>query len=91
MNVPPPGLAAFAESLAQLDAEIAAAEAVGNDVPAEARLMAARLRDLVAALGELTSSLEPTTQSDTPPSGGAPPPGATPPSGAGQADMGDPL
>jgi len=54
----PPGLLAFAESLAQLETRIAAADADGSDVPPEARQMLVKLRDLVAALTDLGSSFE---------------------------------
>lgn len=54
----PPGLPAFADSLAQLEAQIAAADASGDIVPPEARQMAAKLRELVTALGDLTSTLD---------------------------------
>lgn len=52
----PPGVPAFADSLAQLEAQIATAESRGEPVPPEARIIAAKLRDLVAALADLTSS-----------------------------------
>jgi hypothetical protein len=55
----PPNLSAFSDSLAQLEAQIAAADASGEEVPIEARQMAEKLRELVNALGELTSSLNP--------------------------------
>jgi hypothetical protein len=58
----PPGIPEFAESLAKLEAQIAAADALGNAVPPEARQMAAKLRELVdalGALGALTSTLQP--------------------------------
>ena len=53
----PPGIPAFADSLARLEAQIAAADAAGESVPPEARQMAAKLRELVDALGALTSTL----------------------------------
>jgi hypothetical protein len=55
----PPGLLAFAESLAQLETRIAAADADGSDVPPEARQMLVKLRELVVALADLGSSFEP--------------------------------
>ena len=54
----PPGLPAFAESLSQLEARIAVADAGGDAVPPEALQMVVKLRELVAALGDLTSSLD---------------------------------
>jgi hypothetical protein len=61
----PPGLLAFAESLAQLETRIAAADADGSDVPPEARQMLVKLRELVAALGDLGSSLDAARQPET--------------------------
>ena len=60
----PPGLPNFADSLAQLEERIAAADAGGDEVPPEARQMVVKLRELVAALGDLTSTLDvsPTTE-----------------------------
>lgn len=49
---------AFGSSLAALQAEIAASDARGADVPPEAREMVARLREVVEALDGLTASLE---------------------------------
>jgi hypothetical protein len=60
----PPGVAAFADSLAQLEAQIAAADESGESVPLEARQMAVKLRELVNALGDLTSTLEPPSGTD---------------------------
>lgn len=62
----PPGIPAFADSLAKLEAQIAAADAAGEIVPPEARQMATKLRELVDALGALTSTLpaSPTTNDD---------------------------
>lgn len=54
----PPGLPTFAESLAQLETRIAAADADGSAVPPEARQMLVKLRELVAALGDLGSSFD---------------------------------
>ncbi len=53
----PPAIATFADSLAKIEAQIATADAAGDDVPPEARELAIKLRDLVDALGALTSSL----------------------------------
>ena len=61
----PPGLPAFAESLAQLETRIAAADADGSDVPPEARQMLVKLRELVAALVDLGSSFEAPRQPET--------------------------
>jgi hypothetical protein len=58
----PPGASAFADSLAQLEAQIAAADARGESIPPEARQMAEKLRELVNALGDLTSTLTPSVQ-----------------------------
>ena len=55
----PPGVPAFADSLAQLEAQSASAESRGEPVPPEAHIIAAKLRDLVAALADLTSSFSP--------------------------------
>jgi hypothetical protein len=65
----PPGIPAFADSLAKLEAQIAEADAAGNDVPPEAREMAKKLRELVDALGALTSTL-PSAHLAEPPAGG---------------------
>lgn len=65
----PPGLPNFADSLAQLEARIAAADAGGDEVPPEARQMAVKLRELVAALGDLTSTLDVSPRSDDGPFG----------------------
>jgi hypothetical protein len=46
------------DAVAELEAFIAEAEARGETVPAEAHMMLARLRELMAALRGLTSSLE---------------------------------
>jgi hypothetical protein len=48
---------AFSVSLAALQAEIAASEARGAAVPAEAHEMVERLREVVAALDGLTASI----------------------------------
>lgn len=53
----PAELAAFTRSLAELEGRIATADAGGADVPPEARAMLTRLRELVQALNDLTSTL----------------------------------
>ena len=55
---------AFSASLVALQAEIAATEARGAPVPAEAHEMVMRLREVVEALDGLTASIE-----RTPPAG----------------------
>lgn len=65
----PPGLPNFADSLAQLEARIAEADAGGDEVPPEARQMAVKLRELVAALGDLTSTLDISPNTDGTPLG----------------------
>ena len=68
----PPGVAEFSDSLAQLEAQIAASDAAGELVPPEARQMAAKLRELVDALGDLTSTLAaPSADGTAPPTGEA--------------------
>jgi hypothetical protein len=47
----------FADSLAELEARIAAADAGGEPVPSEARQMLEKLRDLISALGGLSATL----------------------------------
>jgi hypothetical protein len=47
----------FADSLAELEARIAAADAGGQPVPPEARQMLEKLRDLIAALSGLSATL----------------------------------
>jgi hypothetical protein len=47
-----------ADPVAELEAYIAQTEARGEPVPAEARLMLARLRELMDALRSLTASLD---------------------------------
>jgi hypothetical protein len=47
----------FADSLAELESRIAAADAGGEPVPPEARQMLEKLRDLIAALGGLSATL----------------------------------
>lgn len=47
----------FADSLAELESRIAAADAGGEPVPAEARQMLEKLRELIAALGGLSATL----------------------------------
>jgi hypothetical protein len=68
----PPGAAEFSDSLAQLEAQIAASDAAGDLVPPEARQMAVKLRELVDALGDLTSTLGAPSADDALPI--APPP-----------------
>ena len=50
---------AFAKSLAEMEAHIKDAEARGEDVPSQAYLLVARLRELINALQELDGSLKP--------------------------------
>ena len=61
--------------VAELEAFIAQTEARGEPVPPEARVMLARLRELVAALRDLTDSFggrpaAPTPESEREPDGG---------------------
>jgi hypothetical protein len=49
---------AFARSLAEMEAHINDAEARGEDVPSQAYLLVARLRELINALQELDGSLK---------------------------------
>jgi hypothetical protein len=66
----PPGVAEFSDSLVQLEAQIAASDAAGDIVPPEARQMAVKLRELVDALGDLTSTLSaPSGDGALPPTG----------------------
>ena len=53
-----PGSPAGADPVAELEAFIARTEASGEPVPPEARVMLARLRELMDALRSLTDSLE---------------------------------
>lgn len=50
-------LDSFREHAASLEAQIAAAEAAGDEVPAEARIILASLRDLARAVEGLRSTL----------------------------------
>jgi hypothetical protein len=54
---PSPDRSPLADSLAELEDYIAQAEARGEPVPPEARVMLERLRELMAALRGLTESL----------------------------------
>lgn len=49
----------FAKPLAEMEAHIKDAEARGEDVPSQAYLLVARLRELINALQELDGSLKP--------------------------------
>jgi len=51
---------AFARSLTEMEAHIHDAEARGEEVPSQAYLLVARLRELIQALEELDGSLKPT-------------------------------
>ncbi len=62
----PPGIAEFRESLTQLEAQIAASNSAGEHVPDEARQMAIKLRELIDALSDLTSSLDLASTDDPP-------------------------
>ena len=57
----------LAGPVAELEAFIAQAEARGEPVPPEARVMLARLHELVAALRGLTDSLGPQPNRPAPP------------------------
>ncbi len=60
----PPEVSAFTQSLAELEARIANADAGGAEVPPEARAMLTRLRELVQALNDLTSTLSESRSAD---------------------------
>ena len=53
------GRTGLAEQMQRLQAYVADAHARGEDVPPEADMMIARLKELVGALDDLTSSLKP--------------------------------
>ena len=56
----------FLSHATALEARIAAAEAAGDDVPAEARLMLASLRDLANAVDGLRSTIDDAHAPDAP-------------------------
>lgn len=68
------GGAEFGAHLAGLEERVAAADARGEAVPAEARAMIAHLREIVDALDGLTAALG---RRPAPPGGGAPPAAGT--------------
>ena len=55
---------AVAKPLAEMEAHIKAAEARGEDVPSQAYVLVARLRELITALEELNGSLRPADGAD---------------------------
>ena len=57
-----------------LEARIAAAEAAGEDVPEEARLMLATLRDLARAVDGLRTTITGTDEGTAAPGAGSPSP-----------------
>lgn len=61
---------AFAAPLAEMEAHIKDAEARGEDVPSQAYVLVAKLRELIAALEELDGTIGPGAQA----SGEAAPP-----------------
>lgn len=60
----------FLTHASALEARIAAAEAAGDDVPPEARIMLASLRDLAQAVDGLRTTIHETTGSDRAPGAG---------------------
>lgn len=58
------GRTGLAEQMQRLQAYVADAHARGEPVPPEAEMLIARLQELVGALDELTSSLEPPEATD---------------------------
>lgn len=68
----------FLSHASALEARIAAAEAAGDDVPPEARLLLASLRDLARAVDGLRSTITETDASAAAPDAGAPAPSPDP-------------
>ncbi len=61
----PPDLGGFTTALARLDGQITAAESAGQPVPPEARLMVDRLRELIAAISDLSATITPPAHSES--------------------------